>query len=29
MNGIETPEVDENHNIAPEIPKHLCDHPEK
>ena len=28
MNGIEAPEVDENHNVAPEIPKHLGDHPE-
>ena len=29
MNGIEAPEVDKNHNVAPEIPKHLCDNPEK
>ena len=28
MNGIETPEVYKNHNVAPEVPKHLCDHSE-
>ena len=28
MNGIETPEVNKNNNIAPKVPKHLCDHSE-
>ena len=28
MNGIETPEVNQNNNVAPKVPKHLCDHSE-